>query len=264
MTPNKQTDKKTYFVQALDRALNILDCFSLEKKELGLSQIVVATGLHRTTATRILNHLAARNILQFDPETKRYQLGSKVLELGGIAISSISLRKVSRPHLSRLRDETGLTLLLAINLEDHYVFVDKHEGRGILKLAADIGWRRPLNFGLFGMIFLAYLSPEKQNTLLNSFSLKRYTPKSIVDLKTFRQYLKNILRDGYFVEKELFHEDICGVAAPIRDYSKNVVACIGTAANLKRMKDPAGTKELGKKLMDTANAISADLGFNGP
>lgn len=258
----KQTTKKTYFVQALDRALDILECFSHEQQYLSLPQVTELTGLHRTTVTRILHHLTSRNVLKYDPESRHYQLGSKIVELGGIAISSISLRQVASDHLSRLRDDIGFTILLATKLENHYVFVDKQTGRSLISLSADIGWRRPLSFGIFGMVFLAYQSREIQEKILTEYPLKAYTSNSIVDKEQYFKELERIRKKGYLIEIERFHEDLGGICAPIRDYTGTVVGCLGTAINAARLHDVKGSKKLITRIQDTASAISADLGYS--
>ena len=91
----KQTDSKNsiYRVQALDRALDILDCFSFQDREFSLSEIVKVTGFNKTTAKRLISNLESRGYLQQDPQTKAYQLGMRLFELGGIVFSSFSLTK---------------------------------------------------------------------------------------------------------------------------------------------------------------------------
>ncbi len=260
---DQSSANKKYFVQALERAINILDCFSAQSQELSLSQVTERTGLHRTTVTRILNHLADRHILRFDRETKRYHLGSKIVELGGIALSSLSLRKVSGSYISGLRDEIGYTVLLASVTGDHYVFIDKQEGRSLISLSSDIGWRRPLSFGLFGMVFLAFLPLEHQKRILDEYPLKPYTASSIVDKKRFIKELKRIKDQGYCIEKELFHEDLGGICAPIKDYTGSVVACLGTAINAAKLNAGNDNRELVEKVMKAAGEISIQLGFTG-
>ncbi len=62
-----------YKVQALERALDILDCFSFQNRELSLSDVVYRTGLNKTTAKRLISNLTGRGYLQQDPQTKKYQ-----------------------------------------------------------------------------------------------------------------------------------------------------------------------------------------------
>ncbi|MBW2431757.1 MAG: helix-turn-helix domain-containing protein, partial [Deltaproteobacteria bacterium] len=48
-----EKEKSIYRVQALERALDILDCFNFQNRELSLSDVVNRTGLNKTTAKRL-------------------------------------------------------------------------------------------------------------------------------------------------------------------------------------------------------------------
>ena len=85
-------NEQIYRVQALERALDILDCFSFQNREMTLSGIAEATGLNMTTAKRLISNLTNRGYLQQNQDTKSYQLGMRLFELGGIVFSSFSLR----------------------------------------------------------------------------------------------------------------------------------------------------------------------------
>jgi IclR family transcriptional regulator, KDG regulon repressor len=260
---NQPSENKTYFVQALERAIDILDCFSSERREVTSVQVTKLTGLNRTTVTRILNHLTNRNLLKFDAETKYYRLGSKIIELGGIAISSHSVRQVARNHLSLLRDEIGYTVLLGAISEDHFIFADKHEGSSLITLSSGIGSRHPLSYGLFGMVLLAHQSRELQERILKEYPLKALTPETRINKKQYLQEMAGIVKEGYFIDRELFHEDIGGICASVRDYSGDVIACVGAAINATKLKSTEDTKGLINQIVKTAAAISSDLGFTG-
>ena len=89
-------DKESiYTVQALMRALDILDCFNYQNRVLSLSDVVNRTGLNKTTAKRLISNLTARGYLQHDPLSKSYQLGMRLFELGGIVFSSFSFQAIN-------------------------------------------------------------------------------------------------------------------------------------------------------------------------
>jgi IclR family KDG regulon transcriptional repressor len=58
MPPYETNDQKTiYQAKSLDKALDILDCFSFQRKELSLTEISKATTLNKTTVKRLLSNL---------------------------------------------------------------------------------------------------------------------------------------------------------------------------------------------------------------
>jgi len=256
-----QGKESIYTVQALMRALDILDCFNYQNRVLSLSDVVNRTGLNKTTAKRLISNLTARGYLQHDPLSKSYQLGMRLFELGGIVFSSFSLRQAAAQPMNILQEETGATTLLGVKIEDHLVYVDKREGRGMLRISSDIGWRRPLHYGMLGMILMAHLEPREVRRIIQKYPLEVHTPLSITDEDAFNLRLGKIREKGYVLEKEEAVEGALGVAAPVRDYSRQVVAALGIAL-------PMGQRSLNKKLdriidliKKACEDISADLGY---
>ena len=259
----KQPDVKNsiYRVQALERALDILDCFNFQSRELSLSDVVNRTGLNKTTAKRLIANLTTRGYLQQDSQTRKYQLGMRLFELGGVVFSSFSLRRSAAAPMTGLQNETDATVLLGVRMEDHLVYVDKREGDGMIRISSDVGWRRPLHYGMLGMVLMASVESREADRILEKYPLEAHTPFSITDLDAFSLRLEEIRVQGYVIEKEEAVEGLIGIAAPIKDHSRQVVAAIGIALpvgqrNLKEGLDH--TIELVKK---TSNLISSDLGY---
>lgn len=250
-----------YKVQALERALNILDCFSFQNRELSLSEVVKITGLNKTTAKRLISNLESRGYLQQDPQTKAYQLGMRLFELGGIVFSSISLRRAAAFPMTRLQNQTGATVLLGVQIDDQLVYIDKREGNGMLRISSDVGWRRPLHYGMLGMVLMASLDSKEVREILKKHPLESHTPFSITDQDAFSLRLEQIRDQGYVMEKEEAVEGAMGIAAPIRDYSRQVTAALGIALPLGQRnldKDVDRIVDLVKKTCET---ISSDLGY---
>ena len=259
----KQTDSKNsiYRVQALDRALDILDCFSFQDRELSLSEIVKVTGFNKTTAKRLISNLESRGYLQQDPQTKAYQLGMRLFELGGIVFSSFSLRRAAALPMTRLQNQTGATVLLGAQIDDQLVYIDKREGNGMLRISSDVGWRRPLHYGMLGMVLMSSLDSKHVGRILRDQPLQPHTPFSITDQDAFSLRLEQIRDRGYVLEKEEAVEGVMGIAAPIRDYSRNVVAALGIALPLGQLNLNEDVDRFVELVKKTCETISSDLGY---
>jgi DNA-binding IclR family transcriptional regulator len=250
-----------YKVQALERALDILECFSFQTRELSLSDVVERTGLNKTTAKRLIWNLTTRGYLQQHPQSKTYQLGIRLFELGGIVFSSFSLRQAAADPMSGLQRETGATVLLAVEMEDQLVYIDKRDGDGVLRISSDIGWRRPLHYGMLGMVLMAGLDPQDVQRILRKYPLESHTPLSITDEDAFSLRLEQIRNQGYVLEKGEAVEGVIGIAASIRNYTRQVVAALGIAfpgAQHNVKKDLDCMVNLVKR---TCKTISSDLGY---
>ena len=139
---SNRSNESIYTLLALMRALDILDCFNYQNRALNLSDVVQRTGLNKTTAKRLISNLAARGYLLQDPQSKSDQLGMRLFELGGIVFASFSLRQAAAQPMKTLQEETGAAILLGVKIEDHLVYADKREGRGMLRISSDIGASR--------------------------------------------------------------------------------------------------------------------------
>ena len=100
--------------QSLERGLAILSSFDSDRPLIGVSELSRELDLSRSTTHRYIATLAQLGYLQQDPQSKRYRLGPKVLDLGFSAINSMELREISAPHLQRLSDDTSHTVNMAI------------------------------------------------------------------------------------------------------------------------------------------------------
>jgi len=259
---SSETNKNSiYRVQALERALDILDCFTFQKKEISFSELVRETGLNKTTTKRLISNLVGRGYLKKDPNSKHYRLGLRLFELGGIVFSSFSLREAATYPMSYLRDATGATLLLGVALEDQLVYMDKREGNGMIRISSEIGWRRPLHYGMLGMVLMAFQNQKDVERILRKYPLKAYTSFSIVEKRSFKGRLSKIRKDGYVVENEEAVEGIMGIAVPVRDYSAQVVAALGAALPIAERRTSEEIEELLDLLIRACNEISENLGY---
>jgi len=250
-----------YRVQALERALDILDCFNFQNRELRLSDVVDRTGLNKTTAKRLIANLATRGYLQQDPQTRKYRLGMRLFELGGVVFSSFSLRRAAAAPMTGLQHKTGATVLLGVGMEDQLVYVDKREGDGMIRISSDVGWRRPLHYGMLGMVLMAGMESKEVDRILEKFPLKAHTPFSITDRDAFSLRLEEIRVQGYVIEKEEAVEGLIGIAAPVRDYSRQAVAALGIAFPVAQRNLKEGWAHAVGLVKKTCNRVSSDLGY---
>jgi DNA-binding IclR family transcriptional regulator len=259
MKNNKTTT--SYRIQSLERALDILECFSFQKRELSLSDITQMTGLNKTTVKRITANLLSRGYLQQNPVDKHYKLGMRLFEFGGIIFSSLSLRESSIEPMNRLQKLTDATVLLGTEMDRQLVYIDKREGGGMIRILSDIGWRRPLHYGMLGMTLMAYHDPKKNQRILEKTPLEAHTRYAITDRDAFSLRLETIRKYGYVLEKEEAVEGMIGIAAPIRNYSRQVIAAVGIAVPTAQRHSEKELNRLVEIVRETADEISGNLGY---
>ncbi|WP_243374829.1 IclR family transcriptional regulator [Geotalea sp. SG265] len=257
--PARENDK--YNVRAVERALSVLEVFAAERRRLSLDELTKLTRLSKPTVFRILSTLQSRKFVLLDKNDGRYRLGSIFLTLASTVHGSVGLGAIARPHLIALRNATQATVLLGALQEDHLVYLDRNEGRGPVRLANDIGWRRdPANYGMLGMTLMACLDSAEAERLLDEFPLSPYTEKSLTDRARFLSRLAEIRRLGYALELEEAINGVWGVAAPVRNAAGEAVAAVGAALPMAELNDERITETIAR-VTACAGAISSDLGY---
>lgn len=245
----------------MERALAILSSYSVEEPVLSLGELVEKTGLPKPTIFRILSTLESHRFVQSDGRPGRYSLGPKILVLGGVALSSVSLRQAAALHLDRLRDQTQATVFLGILLDDELVYVDKRESPGPIRIVSDVGWRRSPHFGMLGTVLMAYLGEDEVNRLLEKSPLAAHTQYSLTDRTAFERRLREIREAGVVMEQNEAHLGIWGVASPVRDNQGMVIAAVGSAGSTADWSE-AKREEVVPLVKQCAADISESMGHH--
>lgn len=116
-------------LRTVQRALDILSCFSEERQELTLTDISKEMNLAMSTTTRLLKALEMNHFVEKNQETMKYRLGQRLYLLGYIAGKSIKLRELAKPLMYTLRDETKETVNLYVLDHKSRVCIEQAEGR---------------------------------------------------------------------------------------------------------------------------------------
>jgi IclR family KDG regulon transcriptional repressor len=259
--PTKSDDK--YRLSSLERVFDVLECFSGGKSNLSLAELTKLTGFNHTSLKRIVFTLTRRNYLRQDETTRKYQLGMKLFEFGGLVYKSISLRSATDSLLTQLSDETGLTVLLGTILDGFLTYLDNKEGKNPVRISSSIGIRRPSHFGMLGQTLMAFSPPSEIKRLLEIHPLQPYTSQSIVDPEMFQKRLESIRANGYVIEFEEAWIGVMGIAAPIWKAGKILAGAIGIASPISKVHNDQDF--LLNSLLQTAAKISVSLGgINNP
>ncbi|MGE5554614.1 MAG: IclR family transcriptional regulator [Betaproteobacteria bacterium] len=258
----RRTPASAPTIQVLAKAAAILSAFSTEQPSLTLAQIAAQTHLPKTTAHRLLVNLSRLGFVAPHPQQENlYTLGPRLLELGGVALASFDLRQALAPHLDELQRNVRHTVLVAILVDDHLLYIDRRESHYSLAVTSQIGSRRPPTFGAIGKVILAFLPEAEVDRLLMAHPLVALTPSTVTDPDAYRNTLSQVRRQGYAVEDSEVLEGVVGVAAPVFDQFGRVAAAIGVAAP-KALVTEAQLGTMIRDLLTTAQRASHALGFS--
>jgi len=201
-------------VQAIKRVAQILDLFSLEKDELGVSEISRETGLPKGTTHRILRSLTEENFLE-QGEDGNYRPGVMLFNLGKIVENNISIIKVASPVLKELSKKHVCASHLAFLDGKDVVYIDKHVSNHFFEFASKIGMRVPAYATALGKIMLAYLDEEKVRKLFEGFHFQSFTPNTISNINSLLQELRICRERGYAIDNEEICQGLKCYAVPV-------------------------------------------------
>ncbi len=246
-------------LNSIEKALEILLCFTPYNRELGTGEIGQRLGLHKATASRILRTLVERGFLQQDPETKKFSLGPALADLARAYNHSLGLNLVhlAKKSIDDLRDELGETVVLEIMSGSSTVIAYVAEGPQKVRIAGTVGDRLPVHAAAGAKAILAFSSPDLVDRLING-RLPALTPNTITDPAAYRRQLARIRRQGYSVDREEIDVGINAVGAPVFDYLDRPVAAVVVAGPAQRITG-ASDSAVVRKVRETASRISQRL-----
>jgi len=228
--------KKTS-VKTVDRLVKILDCFSFERPTWSLAELCAELDLPKSTLHRFLVSLEAHGILRRDPVDVRWRLGYRLFIWGTLAEKSTGLRQVTHPVMQELVDATQETALLTVYQAQDVVCVAKVETNYPVRMTLVEGGRHPLHAGASSKVLMAYLSPNEIQSIIQDKGLPKLCSNTITDPDKLLEELAKIRQQGYARSLEETDPGAWGVAAPIYNERKDVVAAIGVAGPSSRFTD---------------------------
>ena len=246
-----------YRLQVIERTLAVLFAFSTARPVLTLDELVGALAINKTSLFRIVRTLEIEGLLIRDDES--YRLGPRVLELGNVYLSTLSVHHVAQRHLAELAAACGQTVSMAIldGLDVVYVAIE-HAQREV-GIQGEIGGRHPAHATGLGKVLLAELSDDEILERIGDRPLKRLTHRTVVEPQALLRRLRQVRDDGYAIDDEERGIGIRCVAAPVRDRQDRVIAAVSVAGPIFHLTDEI-IDDVRRSLLATAAAISVELG----
>ncbi|KKM11419.1 IclR family transcriptional regulator [Clostridiales bacterium PH28_bin88] len=254
------SQKTANTIQSIDRAINVLECFTSGRHELGVTEISKLLELHKSTVHGILTTLEYRRYLEQNPETGKYKLGLKLFELGNLVQDGMDLKVVAGPFLQRLVEEHGETVHLVIMDQGEAVYIDKRDSHQSMRMVSQVGKRLPCHCTGVGKTLLAFLPEEQLEAVIREKGLARFTGNTITEPAALKEHLREVRQRGYAIDDQEITEGLTCVAAPIRNHTGNVVAAMSVAGPSIRM----GREKIGGIIISVTKAaeeLSEKLGY---
>jgi DNA-binding IclR family transcriptional regulator len=241
-------------VAAVERPTAVIDALG-EGGELGTNELARRTGLHPSSVSRLLSTLADSGLVEHVPESGRYRLGLRLIDLGNAVLARLDLREVARPLLRALVDETGETATLSAPGEPDAITVDFVQSGSSVQSVARLGRPSVAHATATGKVALAFGDVE-----LPPGRLQAFTPRTIVDRAALAAEVERVRGQGWAQALGEREGDLNALAAPVCGSRGELAAVLGIQGPGSRFGAEAMGRAL-EPLLARAAAVSDALGW---
>jgi IclR family transcriptional regulator, carbohydrate utilization repressor len=251
----KKIPSNTPTIQVIERIFALFDVLSSREEAISLKEISEKTGLHSSTAHRILNDLALGRFVD-RPEAGNYRLGLRLLELGNLVKGRLNVRDAALPAMRELHKLTQQTINLSVRQGDEIVYIERaYSERSGMQVVRAIGGRAPLHLTSVGKLFLAFDEQLRVRQYATRTGLAGQTKNSITQLPLLERELAKCKQYGVAHDNEELELGVRCIAVGIFDDQGKLAAGLSISAPADRLNE-----DWLPKLQSTAQEISQAMG----
>lgn len=228
--------KKPSSIQVIDRAAMLLDSIATSGSPVSLKILAAETGLHPSTAFRILGSLTGVGYVERD-SAGHYQLGRKLIRLAGRVKRGIDIRKESLDIMRELRDKVGETVNLTVREGDEVIYVERVSARRMMRVEQVVGSRAPLHVTAVGKLMLGELGDDFVRAYAKRTGLSKFTPHTIDSIDRLLHEVHQVSVDGCALDNEEAEEGVGCIGILIYDNTGSVVGGLSISAPIERRND---------------------------
>jgi IclR family acetate operon transcriptional repressor len=247
-------------VQAIERALILLEHLAFADSWVGISELSQATGQPAGTIHRLLMTLIARGYVTRDERTRRYTLGPACHFLAARFRHQADWKALATPLLQELAEASGETANLAVLEHQSAVYVAQAQSTRLVRMFAEPGRPVPLHATGCGKVLLAYQPEHVAHVVLGQLKLTAFTTTTITDKAQLSQELLQIKHRGYAIDQGEQEEGVHCLAVPVFGVHANehIQAALSISGPSSRLQEPRLLALL-PRLQSTSQALSQTL-----
>jgi len=231
-------------LKTVKKALAILDTFTQDIQNQGVTEIAKRLGLPKSTTFSLLSALREEGYILYDADTRKYSLGFKPLDLAGRIQYRRDLKNLSFPVLQELSKSIEEDVALNILIEGRRVCIALVESRYFVRHLVPLGKALPLHCSAAGKVLMAYHPQHEVKEIISRHGLPRFTPNTITQKERLMAELAGIRERGYGESREEFGKEAAALAFPILNRQGEIVASLSIQSTVNRLNDKTRPKFL--------------------
>lgn len=242
-------------VKSLAKALEILECFSVEKPELGITQLSEMLGLYKSNVHNIISTFEQYGYIEQNPATMKYRLGFKILELAHILNADLGMHKIITPVINELAREVDEVVYFAIPQNGQVLYLDGGYPASFFAVRSMMGEKAEMYCTAIGKAILAFLPDKDKTDAIEKQSFSQHTDKTIASKEELLLELNRIQLRGYSIDNMEHEYGIRCVAVPVFNLREQLMGAISISAPSPRITQDL-LEEYAEKLHHYAKKIT--------
>jgi DNA-binding IclR family transcriptional regulator len=239
-------------IRAVGRALAIFDAYDNEHLSLSLQDIAERIRMPKTTAFRLVATLERAGFL-IRMDNQQYCLSLKMVRLGGLVRSTLSIREIARPVMLQVNEQTSETITLNTIVGTDRMVLEVVDTPSPLMSMARLGQHQPMFLGASSRILMAHMELAELDRVL------KVTAAGVdFDRPAFDRELARFQRQGYALSRGQRVSGLTAIAVPLFDINGRVPHCLALTGPSVRI-DPRDL-DLAEIMMAAGRDISTRLG----
>jgi DNA-binding IclR family transcriptional regulator len=239
---------------AVDRGAELLVRVLEAEEPVALTDLASASGIPKSTASRLLSALERQGLVEQDGERGRLRPGPAILRVAERSLLERTVVELARASLDALGETSGETINLAVPAHEGVEHVAQVESRHFLGAGQWLGRSVDYHCTAVGKVFMAFgraSTPVRPQAEL--------TEHTITDPGALRRQLQEVRRDDFATAIDELEVGLAAIAAPVRGAGGEVVAALSISGPTIRM-TPKRIAELKPILIEEARRVSRRLG----
>jgi len=227
-------------IQVIDRSASLMQAIAGSPLPTSLKILSAETGLHPSTAFRILGSLIEVGFVERD-SAGHYFIGRKIAQLASSSRRSTDLREEALPIMERLRDEIGETINLTVREGDEVIYIERATPNRMMRVEQLIGSRAPLHVTAVGKLMLQQLGSEFIQAYSQRTGLKSYTQHTLSTLDDLIANLQQATAQGFAYDNEEAEIGVGCIGVLINNNKGVVIGGLSISAPIERRKNEWAT-----------------------
>ncbi|MCA0270623.1 MAG: IclR family transcriptional regulator [Proteobacteria bacterium] len=258
-SPSPIAENSPLFNHSTKKVFELMRAFGPSRRTMSLPELAESAGISKSAAQRLAFTLEDLGYLQKDPESKRYSLSTKILELGWRYMTSDPLIGYAEPYIAGLSASTKESVNLWRPSGTNMICVCRFPGSNQLVAPMPLGQLLPMYCSSGGRAYLAAIERKQAIEFLASSKLEKHLDTTETDPDRLVEIIDSAAADGFSTAFCQYYPTDLAFGAAITDAAGKGVAAINISVPNTRWKEKAALATFPDLIRETARAISANI-----